>query len=1453
LLLVANASAHAACAILGEYWQNAPTSANDASIVPTNAPDAQFYPAEINFDSRIGAGKKGIGPGYTVAGFLHYPVFFNTSAGFQPNGYIDGSFFRFTGQVYLNAGTNNFVVTHDDGLILFITGIGLVVNQPGPTAPVNTPFIAVAPSNGLYAFTLHYGETKGAPGVLIWTNNGAAVGSYLCPPNVVVPANSGCTATNVPLGTPSGAFACGNVTMTNNAPPNLTFPVGTNSVTWTFYDTNGNSSSCLQQVVVLGGSGPIITCPADIVVSAGTGLCWIPSSQVFLDSPGVIDCLSFSVSNNVPANFLVGTNIVTWTASDVGGKSSSCQQRVIVLDTQPPTIGCPPDVTVNASPGQCYATGVALGSPLVSDNCAITGISSNAPAQFPVGTNLVTWVVTDTSGNTNFCQQRVIVRDTQPPIINCPANITVNASPGQCSSNVAFTVTATDNCAGTPMVVSAPLSGSSFPVGTTLVTCTATDASGNTNSCTFTVTVRDNQPPTIVCPSNITVSAGAGRCSSNVTFTVAATDLCGPVSSLTSTPPSGSAFAVGTTLVTSVAMDASGNTNSCTFTVTVRDDQPPMILCPADVSVRSDPGTNVATNVSLGSPTVSDNCGIAAASSNAPSFYPLGTNLVTWTATDTSGNSNTCLQRVVVTSSAPPQIACPATVTVNADAGSCSASGVSLGTPALTSPGCGGVTLSNNAPPLFALGTNVVTWTATDACGKSGFCQQRVIVVDNQPPTITCSSNLTLATDPGGCSRSNVTYTVGSGDNCSWTLFQTAGLPSGASFPKGVTTNVFTVTDSSGNGASCFFTVTVLDAQPPAIACPANVTVIANAGSSATNVYLGTPVTSDNCGVLVVTNNAPASLPAGTNIVTWTVTDTSGNTNSCQQTVVVVPGPPQIACPPDITTNTTAGLCSATGINLSTPVITSPGCGAVVVTSNAPAQFPPGMTTVIWAVTDRCGNQALCSQRVTVHDTQAPAILCSSNMVLTTDPGRCSRSNVTYTVTSSDNCPGSLLSRLSGFASGSTFPKGTTTNSFRITDASGNANSCSFTVTVIDNEPPQITCPPALTVSTQPGQTTATNVSLGAPVVSDNCGVASLSNNAPASFPAGTNFVTWTVTDTSGNTSSCQQKVIVNQICFGQLYASPLADQTVCPCGYASFETTVGSPDPVTFTWRHNGQLIGGATNNTLFLYSLKTADAGSYTVEVRTPCNSVIEGANLRLLNTIGSNPATFLSTNSIDIVDDSDANPYPSVINVQCLPGRVQSVTVTLNGFEHAFPSDVGVLLAAPDGTGITLMSDAGGSYSISGTVLTFSAAATNFVPEYDMITNGVYLPSDYNPGEFGSLATVTNLSSFQGIDPNGAWGLYVLDDTFGDAGSIVSWTLQLQWQTNIPVLLNPQMLSNGVFQAEVHGLAGYSYLVQGSTDLKTWVPLATNAIASDPTLFIDTHSPQFPYRFYRVSPCP
>src|SRR5206468_1862526 len=131
------------------------------------------------------------------------------------------------------------------------------------------------------------------------------------------------------------------------------------------------------------------------------------ATNVALGNPVTSDnCGAVTVTNDAPAIFTIGTNIVTWTAIDASSNTVSCQQSVIVRDSEAPTIlACPADVTVNADTNSCFATGVVFGNPTASDNCGAVFITNNAPVQFPVGTNIVTWTVTDSSGNIATCQQ----------------------------------------------------------------------------------------------------------------------------------------------------------------------------------------------------------------------------------------------------------------------------------------------------------------------------------------------------------------------------------------------------------------------------------------------------------------------------------------------------------------------------------------------------------------------------------------------------------------------------------------------------------------------------------------------------------------------------------------------------------------------------------------------------------------------------------------------------------------------------------------------------------------------------------------------------------------------------------------------------------------------------------------------------------------------------------------
>ena len=209
------------------------------------------------------------------------------------------------------------------------------------------------------------------------------------------------------------------------------------------------------------------------------------------------------MTNDAPATFPVGTTTVTWTVNDIHGNSKTCQQTVTVTDNELPTITCPASVSVNNDPGQCYAT-VTLENPVTGDNCGVQSVTNDAPATFPVGTTKVTWTVNDIHGNSKTCQQTVTVTDNELPTITCPASVSVNNDPGQCYATVTLVNPVTsDNCGVQSVTNDAP---ATFPVGTTTVTWTVNDIHGNSKTCQQTVTVTDNELPTITCPAGVSVN-----------------------------------------------------------------------------------------------------------------------------------------------------------------------------------------------------------------------------------------------------------------------------------------------------------------------------------------------------------------------------------------------------------------------------------------------------------------------------------------------------------------------------------------------------------------------------------------------------------------------------------------------------------------------------------------------------------------------------------------------------------------------------------------------------------------------------------------------------------------------------------------------------------------------------------------------------------------------------------
>ncbi|MEI6852195.1 MAG: Ig-like domain-containing protein, partial [Bacteroidota bacterium] len=276
-------------------------------------------------------------------------------------------------------------------------------------------------------------------------------------------------------------------------------------------------------------------------------------------------------------------------------------------------------------------------------------------------------------------------------------------------------------------------------------------------------------------------------------------------------------------------------------------------------------------------------------------------------ATDVNGDAlpdKTADATVIVDDlSLPIIVTCPPNVNVNVDPGSCSATGVSIGT-ITPSDNCGITNISNDAPASFPVGTTTVTWSATDAKGNTSTCTQTVTVTDNINPTITCAVPLaSYNTDPGHCYYAvpdNSLNPTSTWDNCGIASvinnFNGTSTLNGAHFPIGTTTVIWTITDIHGNSASCQYNIVVAGISAPIVGTITQPTCALATGS--VNLS-GLPNGSwtINPGSIAGNTNATtlSGLSSGTH--NYTVTLAEGCTSIASANVVInaQPSPPTAA------------------------------------------------------------------------------------------------------------------------------------------------------------------------------------------------------------------------------------------------------------------------------------------------------------------------------------------------------------------------------------------------------------------------------------------------------------------------------------------------------------------------------------------------------------------------------
>ncbi len=1027
-------------------------------------------------------------------------------------------------------------------------------NSYASTQRIPPGFPAIPAAAGTYSLTI---TQNGCSGVGTTT---VVVGDVIppmiiCPPNTTVAANGSCSGTVGSHSAASVSDNCNPNPTVTQSPASNTVLIGHNDVetiTLTANDGNGNTASCTLLVTLKDVSKPSITCPPNTTVAAD-GTC---SGTVGSHSPAALsdNCtanptVTQSPASNTALNGHNDVETITLTANDGNGNTEFCTFTVTLKDVTKPSITCPPNTTV-AADGTCSGTVGSHSAVSVSDNCTANPTVTQSPASTTAlnGHNdveTITLTANDGNGNTQFCTFTVTLKDVTKPSITCPPNTTV-AADGTCSGTVGShsAASVSDNCTANPTVTQSPASNTALNGHNDVetVTLTANDGNGNTEFCTFTVTLKDVTKPSIICPPNTTVAAD-GTCSGTVGShnPVLVSDNCTANPTVTQSPASNTVLNGHNDVetITLTANDGNGNTEFCTFTVTLKDVTKPSITCPPNTTVAAD-GTCSGTVGSHSAVSVSDNCTANPTVTQSPASNTVlnGHNdveTVTLTADDGNGNTAFCTLTVTLKDVTKPSITCPPNTTVAAD-GSCSGT-IGSHSAASVSDNCTANPTVTQSPASNTVlnGHNdveTVTLTADDGNGNTEFCTFTVTLKDITAPTVVCKAHTAALNAAGTASITTADVYQSGADNCG-VVNQVSVVPNTFTCANlGANTVVLTVNDGNGNTATCSAVVTVVDLIPPTMLCKNGTVQLNTLGQGSITTADINNGSTDNCTLaslsVVPSNFTCANL--GTNTVTLTGTDQSGNTATCQATVIVRDTiKPTILCKNATINLNNAGQATLTVADVNNGSFDNCSIASFTLSQTAFTCAHLGNNLVTLTGTDIAGNTGSCTATVTVRDLIAPVAKCK-NATANLGP------NGTVTVlpsavdnASTDNCSFTLSLTPSSFTCANI---GMNTVTLRATDGSGNTSTCAAVVTVRDITPPTALCKNRTINLDNSGHATltSTDVDNGS---TDNCSISSKTlqrtqfNCGDIAAPV-SNFLT--VTDPSGNTASCIAYITVKDV-----------------------------------------------------------------------------------------------------------------------------------------------------------------------------------------------------------------------------------------------------------------------------------------------------------------------------------
>lgn len=330
----------------------------------------------------------------------------------------------------------------------------------------------------------------------------------------------------------------------------------------------------------------------------------------------------------------------------------------------------------------------------------------------------------------------------------CPADILVECAPPEGISVKFDAPTVVGADPETVTVVCEPASGSVFPVGDTVVTCTGFDLKQEMTSCQFVVRVRTVPPLQLACPPKLDVECDSSAGSVVQYALPAVTGGCVDPATVTVVcdPPPGSVFPPGLTTVNCTAETPDGQRATCSFTVTVRDSHPPQLNCPPDLVAECDSGAGALVNFNVAAADACDPKPTITCEPPSGSVFPMGATLVTCRAKDAAGNESTCTFTVTVRDSTPPVLTCPKDIVTTCDTpkGAVVDFAVSATDACDSKPA---VVCTPVSGSVFPPGTTRVSCVAKDSAGNESTCTFSVTVncAPVVPPQVAALRQLELS------------------------------------------------------------------------------------------------------------------------------------------------------------------------------------------------------------------------------------------------------------------------------------------------------------------------------------------------------------------------------------------------------------------------------------------------------------------------------------------------------------------------------------------------------------------------------------------------------------------------------------------------------------------------------------------------------------------------------------